>query len=62
MKLEFDRKDPIDVRRIVIETSEGIRFTISECHLTNGLIVNKNDWNDSSIKITPKVSNEIELK
>lgn len=62
MKLEFDKKTPIDVRRVVIETSEGIRFIITECKLTKELIINKDYWDDSSIKITPKVSNEIGLK
>lgn len=61
MKLEIDKKETAEVKRIVIETSKGIRFTITECRLTNDLIVNKFVEDDCSIKITPRVSNEIQI-
>lgn len=61
MKLEIDRKETAEVKRIVIETSKGIRFTITECHLTNYLIVNKFVEDDCTIKIKPRVSNEIQI-
>lgn len=38
-----------------------IEYTISVCHLTGGLIINK-DANDASLSITPRVSNEILIK
>lgn len=63
MKLQVKRdSEYIDLKRAVIELSNGDRFYINECHLTGGIVLNKCSENDSSICIVPRVSNEVLIK
>lgn len=45
--------------QIVIETSKGDVFRISECPFTKGITINKTSEEDSSISVKPLVSNNI---
>lgn len=63
MKIEADRSRLTeDVKRLKIETSNGVEYRIHECHLTGGLVINKYTEEDCSVNIIPRVSNEILIK
>ena len=61
MKFIINReKDFINVKQITIEINDT-RYRIEE-NREGGLCINKFDFEDSSIQITPRVTNEIYIK
>lgn len=63
MKIQLNREQEFskETKRVLIILENGCEIRLSECHLTGGLIINK-FYDDRSICIIPRVSNEILLK